>query len=948
MHIPFVGEEGQLVLVGSRGVGAEGLAVAALVAHIVDMDHLVHIPARYLDGHIGTVRTDIHAALADVVAAQAALVRGAGLRCLRQNALLRINRFIAHLRYIAGADFGIQNGFAGQLRVRNGLHDDGSALGTVADDIDILHRALQSIRRQHRQTLLVHGNAVLLIEAAVYPLADGGNDGIAGDADTFRGLLHRTSAACVHIGERHAMAEETAVLQRNRCQKLREDHAVGNGLLQLLGLGGHVAAGSPVHQIYLFHAGIPHSCPGGIHGRVAAADNRHISAERHLSVTVLEDLQEVVGIHGRTLCELQRRLLMGTHGQNHGIVLCLQCRQIIDPGIQHESRAHGLCQCHVLLDFLCRETEGWDNVGDHTACAGGRIINGYRGTCPGQIEGGGDTGGTCTDNGHFFLAAAGGGERRQNRVIALSCGDQLVAPDLYRTFVLISGAGRLTAVCTDVSGHEGQRVLIQNHAKRFLEAAFIHETPIGGDVLMDGTTVGAGGSEAVHQRHLGRGLPVGQRLHGLTVVVILLRSLGQLLYAADIDPDPRGGGRFAQKLCHLNETGIAAGLQKRGGHGYGPDAGADDVGKVEIICAAGVGNPELAVEGVAQLPGHLHGQGIEGLAGHVHLGGGQLVPCHIHREGIGELHAELQTPGFGQCLQATEHGHRIGKLEVILEVEVREGDVVVAHAVQDAAGLLIAEERGVALHQGMKLLFGDQIGSNGFDFLGRAAVKGRNGDRIHDIRGDGIQVLCMEMCEAGEIALQPAAALLIYGGGVGMGHGLQEAVHLGTLDALEIVAAGNIELEAVGAAQTPFPGNHLQGKPGLDVLVPGLGDLQLCGPLTVVALVLRGDAGLLYTLRQLPAVHLLHGLQLEEAGAAVVGGNDVLRELGVGTGSGTDLCLQLPAEEGIEVGRVRLPAPGHAEAGAGFVLLQQAVHQLPEGNGGHNITHVFSPEFVIV
>jgi hypothetical protein len=45
------------------------------------------------------------------------------------------------------------------------------------------------------------------------------------------------------------------------------------------------------------------------------------------------------------------------------------------------------------------------------------------------------------------------------------------------------------------------------------------------------------------------------------------------------------------------------------------------------------------------------------------------------------------------------------------------------------------------------------------------------------------------------------------------------------------------------------------------------GTVELGGPLAVVALVLRQDAGAADALGQLRAVHLLDGLELEEPGA---------------------------------------------------------------------------------
>ena len=123
-------------------------------------------------------------------------------------------------------------------------------------------------------------------------------------------------------------------------------------------------------------------------------------------------------------------------------------------------------------------------------------------------------------------------------------------------------------------------------------------------------------------------------------------------------------------------------------------------------------------------------------------------------------------------------------------------------------------------------------------------------------------------------------------------------VDLVALDALQIIAHGHIEHEAVGIAQAVDLGHDLQGAPGLDILLKGLRDIQLRGPLAVVALVLRQDAGAVDAGGQLRAVHLLDGLELKEPGAGEVGGDDVLGQLGVGTGSGAEGGLDGLAEDG--------------------------------------------------
>ena len=265
-------------------------------------------------------------------------------------------------------------------------------------------------------------------------------------------------------------------------------------------------------------------------------------------------------------------------------------------------------------------------------------------------------------------------------------------------------------------------------------------------------------------------------------------------------------------------------------------------------------------------------------------------------------------------------------------------DVVIAHAVEELSRRLVAEESRVALYEGMQTLLGEEVGGDRLNLGGRTAVQGGNRHGIDDVLLNCLDICCSQPLEAVEIAEQPASALSEDSGVPGVHHGIEEGIDLFALDALEVIAHRDIELEGVRIAECPFAGDRLDGKPCLDIFLEGLRNLQLRGPFAVIAFVLCGDAGLRHAGGELASVHLLYGLQLEEAGAAVVGGDNILRELGVRTCGGTDFCLQLSAEEGVRLA-ARAVALLHSEDGAALMLQQDAVHQFPKRDRGHNITH---------
>ncbi len=389
--------------------------------------------------------------------------------------------------------------------------------------------------------------------------------------------------------------------------------------------------------------------------------------------------------------------------------------------------------------------------------------------------------------------------------------------------------------------------------------------------------------------------------------------------------------QLVQNLTDLGEALVAAGLQLRGGHGDGPDAAGKQLVDVEGVGAAGVGQPQLAVKFPAQPRGHGGGQGEQALARHIHFLAGQLSGLYVHGEGVAQLETKFQTPVRGPFFQTVEHGDGVLVLQVLIEVVVIEGDVVIAHLVQNGAGGLVAQQSGVALDEGMEILFRDEIGGDALDLLRRAAVEGREGDGAGDPGGDGVDGVLLrreQLMENGDALLEDRR----FGG---VHHAVQEGVHLLALDALQIVAYGHIEHKAVGIAQTVQLGHDLAGAPGLHVFLKGLRDGQLRGPLAVVALILCQNTGAVDTGGQLRTVHLLNGFQLKEPGTAEVARHDVLGQLGVGAGSGAEGCFNgLPENgQGLAAG---MEGAVNAEHGTLPVMFRDdPSHQLPEGNGGH-------------
>ena len=237
------------------------------------------------------------------------------------------------------------------------------------------------------------------------------------------------------------------------------------------------------------------------------------------------------------------------------------------------------------------------------------------------------------------------------------------------------------------------------------------------------------------------------------------------------------------------------------------------------------------------------------------------------------------------------------------------------------------------------MLFGDEIGGDALNLIGGTSVEGGDGDTAADMGADGVDVARL----LGEQLFQHGEALAPDGGAAGVLHALDVGVDLVALDALQVVAHGHIEHEAVGVAQAVDLGDDLQGAPRLDVLLHGLGDGQLGGPLLVIALVHGQNAGTGYAGGQIGAVHLLDGFHLEEAGAGKVGGDDVLGQLAVGAGGRAEGGLDALAEDGqgLAGGPVALMDAEHGAVVG--VFGHHPVHQGAERNGIHFLRHNDSP-----
>ena len=184
---------------------------------------------------------------------------------------------------------------------------------------------------------------------------------------------------------------------------------------------------------------------------------------------------------------------------------------------------------------------------------------------------------------------------------------------------------------------------------------------------------------------------------------------------------------------------------------------------------------------------------------------------------------------------------------------------------------------------------------------------------------------------------EPLSALVKYRGCGSILHSLDKLVDLLCLDAVQVIANGHVKLESVHCAKAVFLCQYLTCKPSLHVLVKCLGHVQLCGPLTVIAFIIRLDTWLCNG--KVLAVQLLYGLQFKETAACHVCGYNVLGQLGVGSCRRAKGCLQLTAEYLIVLRLVCNKRSLDPKNSTFLVLLKNPVHQISKWNRCHNIAH---------
>ena len=450
--------------------------------------HDLRASVRQTDGDVGAVRADVHAVLADGVAAQAALALAAGLARCAQDAL-------------AGDSLGL----CGMDRSR--------AAQRITGSIDA-----GNVRAEGRTALRAERDAVVRKHLLLDLLADCGDHEVARQLDRLAGRNRAAASGGIRLAEAHLLTRQDAVFLLDGRGQLEEVHAILHGKLQLLRIGGHKAARSAVDERHgrraaaLCHA-------GSIHGGVAAADDGDM-AERlvRTGLALLHPADDTADVAG----DVQLAGLPCAGGiENVGIAHFVQLFDGGSLGIQADLCAVGLHKGDIAVNGLVRDAERRDDMADDAAELAGALEDGAGHACTAEEVGRSNAGRAAADDGS---ALAGNGSRADDGchsgIDALLGRQQLGSADQDGILIEIAGALAHAAVRADRAGDERQGVALRDEGQRLVIQALAAQLEILGDVLCDGAAAAAGGGVAIEPGHLFLGLARGQRLDRLAVVRI--------------------------------------------------------------------------------------------------------------------------------------------------------------------------------------------------------------------------------------------------------------------------------------------------------------------------------------------------------------------------------------------------------------------------------------------
>ena len=263
--------------------------------------------------------------------------------------------------------------------------------------------------------------------------------------------------------------------------------ALGHGLLDLLGQGGHVLHPAAIDTGNALRPQAQ-SGAGGIHRHVAAAHHADLFAGEVGGLALADAPQQLHGadhVFGCLALQAQLFVVVGADGDIHRIKAALDIRhgQIFSDGHAGvDGDAGGQDIVDVPVQYLLGQAIVGDAIAQHAAQLGPLLV--HRDLVPhqGQVIGGRQTAGAAADDGHRLARLRG--LFRHGGVLPVVHGKALQPADIHRVVHHTAAALGLAGVFAHIGAGGGEGVVLADEPHRVAVTALPHQGHIAGYIHM--------------------------------------------------------------------------------------------------------------------------------------------------------------------------------------------------------------------------------------------------------------------------------------------------------------------------------------------------------------------------------------------------------------------------------------------------------------------------------
>ena len=473
------------------------------------------------------------------------------------------------------------DGLGGLVARGHGVDDEGRAAHGVA--------AGEHARPRRSQRLLIHDDAVVAgpfhagvgrNEGQASPLADGEDDVVAGHQVLRAGDGHRPRPPVrARLAQLHAHAAHTghaAVAVADHLHRVGEEvegDAFLAGVADFLFTGGGLGPRAAVVNVHLA-AAQAHGSAGHVHGHVTRANHDHPLAQFRRIAQAHVAQEAGVDDHAIQIGagDGQADALVGTHGDEHGVVALLEeIVQVLHGMVQPQVHA----QVHDVGDLPLDDLRGQAVLGhahpQHAAGHRQRLEDRHRIAQPDQVLRCRQATRPRANDGHLPVVLDLARLRHHAGLRVHLVGDEaLEGADVHRLVHQGAVAGIFAAVVADAPADAGEGIVLFDHPHGIVVAPLADQGNVALGALAGGAGVAAGrNAQLVNDEGVG---------HRLRVEAVGGAALGQP-FLVDVEAGRKDNRAdllalaAAGALVHVNVAGLTphgnrevAGLSRHAQH----------------------------------------------------------------------------------------------------------------------------------------------------------------------------------------------------------------------------------------------------------------------------------------------------------------------------------------------------------------------------------------------